>query len=303
MILEVYGSNLASEPSYVRPAVVPALEMCGVRVLLGSVPAELLYVSSRQINFKIPAGAPTETFVPLRVCAGVVCSTPVPMWFSTRTALLSLERPASVHMPIWIHVDPPPPYFLSYPCWSGPWMPPGYELEVRRRGGLMAPIPQPPPPPNWDETAAQGCGDRTARSSLPLHLLYPFDEPGAYSVRFTAREQNRILYRSEWTGFVVGPFSEERRDAWLRTLDSEIRMNSRGVVSDIIPSLLAWPDKKSLAILLRVIPANTMRCSNFDCIKLGFGRAALGWFDEALLRAQVPTERLRRLCPPGGKCR
>ena len=133
-MLVLYRGHLASEPVCGRPTVQPALEICGVRVLIGTSPAELLYVSSSQINFKIPGGVPMEQFAPLRVCVGPVCSDPLPMWFSSRTALLSLERPAYVHMPVWIRVDAPPPYVVSYPCWNGPWMPSIYEFEVRRNG-------------------------------------------------------------------------------------------------------------------------------------------------------------------------
>jgi hypothetical protein len=297
----LYGAHLAPDPVCGQPTVQPALELCGVRVLIDTTPAELLYVSSGQINFKIPTDVPTDGFALLRVCVGAVCSSPVRMWFSTRTALLSLEKPAYVHMPVWIHVDPPPPYLVSYPCWNGPWMPSGDEFEVRRGGSLLPAVPQPSPPANW--TSAEPCVGPTGWSSLPLHLLYRFDEPGTYSVRFTAKKDGHILYRSEWTGIVVAPSSEERREAWLRALDSEININSRSIVSDTIPSLLAWPDEKTLAVLLKIIPANTTQCRNFDCIKLGFGRAALAWFDDALLRTQVPPERLLRLCPPEGSCK
>ena len=66
-----------------------------------------MYVSETQINLKIPEELPTEGFIPIQVCAGKVCSDPVTMRFSARTALLTLERPAYVHMPVWINVDAP----------------------------------------------------------------------------------------------------------------------------------------------------------------------------------------------------
>lgn len=301
MVLMLYGGHLAPQSVCGQPAVQPARELCGVRVLLDTVAAELLYVGESQINFKIPEDAPAERYAPLRVCVGAVCSAPVSMWFSTRTALLSLEKPAYVHMPVWIHVDPPPPYSVTYPCLNGPWTTPGYEFEVRRNGRSLDPAPQPPPPTK--RAGAAQCDAPTGRSSLPLHLWYRLDEPGTYSVRFTAREADQSRYQSEWTDIVVGAFSEEKHDAWLQSLESEIEMNSRGIVSDTIPSLLAWPDEKALAVLLKIIPANTDVCTNFDCMKLASGLAALAWFDDALLRAQVPAELLRHLCPLEGKCR
>jgi hypothetical protein len=301
MVLTLYGGHLASEPVCGQTKTQPALEFCGVRVLIGTGPAELLYVSSGQINFKIPADVPAEGFASMRVCVGTVCSAPLPMFFSTHTALLSLEKPAYVHMPVWIHVDPPPPYFVSYPCLAGPWMPPGYEFEVRRNGMLLPPVPQPVPGAN--RASPGGCDDRTLAGSLPLHLLYRFDESGTYSVRFTATKSGQILYRSDWTDIAVAAYSEESRDAWLQSLASAIKGNSREIVTNVIPSLLAWPDGKALSVLLKVIPANTTHCTNFDCIKLFSSIAALAWFNDALLRAQIPQDRLLLLCPPVGKCR
>jgi hypothetical protein len=301
MVLTLYGAYLAPEPVCGQPAVKPAPQLCGVRVLLGEVPAELLYVSAGQINFTIPDDAPTESLAPLRVCVGELCSLPLPMWFSTRTALLSQEKPAYVHMPVWIRVDPPPPFAVSYPCWNGPWMPPGYRFEVSRSGELMAPIEQPPFPAI--QGTADPCKSMTSGSSLPLHLLYRFDESGTYSIRLTAAKEGQVLYRSGWTDIVVGPSSEERRDAWLRSLQSGAETNSWSIVSETIPSLLASPDEKTLAVLLTAIPADLSQCSNFDCIKLAFGRAALAWFDDKLLRAQIPPDRLRKLCGPEGNCR
>ena len=77
MVLTLYGRHLASEPVCGQPKAQPALEFCGVRVLMGASPAELLYVSSGQINFKIPSDAPTEGYALLRVCVGMVCSAPL----------------------------------------------------------------------------------------------------------------------------------------------------------------------------------------------------------------------------------
>ena len=67
--------------------------------------------------------------------------------------------------------------------------------------------------------------------------------------------------------------------------------------------MLAWPDEKALAVLLKVIPSDAWGCMNWDCVRLAVGRAALAGFDETLLRREIPRERLIQLCPPSGQCK
>ena len=303
MVLELWGQNLAPVPwcgqEQIPKGLLP-LEICGVRVLIGPRPAELMYVSGGQINLRVPADVPAEGFAPIQVCVGTVCSAPVAMRFSASTALLTLEQPAYVHMPVWIDVDAPAPYFVPYPCAYWPWNLPGYEFEVLRNGHPLAPIPQPSPPSTSAVAPADHCDGPTLRGRLPLHLLYRFEEPGTYSVRFTARKNGEILYQSDWTNIEIEPFSEEKREEWLRSLEATLSQRS---VNDVVPSLLAWPDERALAVLSKVIPADTSRCMNFDCVRLAFGRAALAGFDGALLCREIPQGRLLQLCPPGGTCK
>jgi uncharacterized protein (TIGR03437 family) len=85
MVVELYGQHLAPEP-WCGQARMPKTpyprEICGVRVLVGSSPSELLYVGPAQINLKIPADAPVEGTSPFQVCIGKVCSATVAMQFS-----------------------------------------------------------------------------------------------------------------------------------------------------------------------------------------------------------------------------
>lgn len=300
MILELWGKNLApinwcgEEQAHKAPL---PHEICGVRVLIGSHPAELMYVSGGQINLRISEGVPNEGMVPIQVCVGKICSSPVEMQFSTRIAVLSLEQPAYIRMPVWIHVDAPAPYFVSYPCGFQPWSFHGYEFEVLYKGQPFASLPQKPRHPN--AIADAECTGPTVRSSLPLHLLYRFEEPGQYSIRFTARKNGQILYRSDWTDIQIQPFSEQKRREWLKATENEL--NSRGV-GQIVAALLAWPDEEALALLLKLAPANTTMCVNYDCVRLAFVRAGLAGFDQDLLRRTIPENRLRELCPPDGAC-
>jgi hypothetical protein len=52
--------------------------------------------------------------------------------------------------------------------------------------------------------------------------LYRFEEPGTYAIRFTARKDGKILYQSDWTDIEIEPFSEEKREEWLRSLEAEL---------------------------------------------------------------------------------
>ncbi len=301
MIVELWGRNLAS--GVCGPIREPyPLDLCGVHVLIDSRPAELLYVSSYQINLRIPADLPADGFLPIQVCNGTVCSVPVVMQFSSRTAVLSLQRLAYVHMPVWIHVDAPAPYDVPYPCPQWPWGFRGIEFQVRHNGRDLAPLPQPSPP----DQAFGGSSDTCfplLQGVLPLHLLYRFDEPGEYNIRLTARKGTEILYQSDWTPIRIDPFSERQRDEWLRSTEATVQANDVNAVLDVVSSLLAWPDEKALAILLKLIPAETGACAGYGCTISMFSRTALAAFDPALLQREIPRERLRALCPPDGSCR
>jgi hypothetical protein len=110
-------------------------------------------------------------------------------------------------------------------------MPSACEFEVRRNGRSLAPIPQPSPPPNWAGTSAEPCDGPTIRSSLPLHLFYRFNEPGTYCTATDGQEGRPDSPPVGVTDILIEPFS----DAWLQSLDSKIKMNSRSIVSDVIP--------------------------------------------------------------------
>ena len=299
MVLELYGQNLAPDPScgnerFPKPPL--PLEHCGVRVLVGSSPAGLMYVSAHQINLTIPAGAPAEGSAPIRVCVGAVCSAPVMMRFSTYTAFLTLESPASVHLPVWIDVDAPSPFLISYPCAEWPWSFEGYDFEVLREGRPLGRLPRPP----RLSGGPGSCLGHDGHGRFPLHLLYRFDKPGLYSVRLTARKGADVLYQSAWTTIRIEPFSAEKRDAWLRSMEAQIGQHG---LEYVVPSLLAWPDEKALAIVLKIIPENLSRCRDYDCVRLALGRSALAGFDDRLLRRVLPPSRLSSLCPPQGNCK
>jgi len=138
---------------------------------------------------------------------------------------------------------------------------------------------------------------------MPIHLLYHFDQPGVYSVRVTGilpdpANPNAQVFQSDWTDITVAPESDAARDQWLQSMAQQVKSAPReALLTDVIPSLLAWPDEKALAILLPLLDLppgdRTGR----------FARSALAGFSDDVLRRLIPPDRLLSLCPPDGRCR
>lgn len=231
MIVELWGENLAPPSCRADRVAIEKIPpaACGVRVLIGSREAELLYVSSGQINLKIPADVPAEGTELFQVCAESLCSAPVAMHFSVHTALLDLAEPAYVHMPVWIHADVPSQYTVAYPCGEWLWDFGGYDFEVTRNGQALPKLAAPARPASEVNRPASGigpwigpvppggCAAISLNGEFPLHLLYNFDEPGTYSVRLTAREKGAVVYQSDWTDIEIQPFSEEKHRAMTKS--------------------------------------------------------------------------------------
>ena len=112
-------------------------ELCGVQVFLGDRPVGLLYVQQAQINFKVPQDAPMEGTAPLRVVYQGRGSAAAEMRFGLDLATLSLEQPAHVGGPVWLHIQAPsfPAYGdLRYPVGLQPADFGCHQVEVRRDG-------------------------------------------------------------------------------------------------------------------------------------------------------------------------
>jgi uncharacterized protein (TIGR03437 family) len=76
-------------------------------VLIGDQPAGLLFVSEKQINFKVPQDSPENGIVDLRVVRMGQSSPPVAMDAGFEKTIISLEQPAYAGMPVWLKVDLP----------------------------------------------------------------------------------------------------------------------------------------------------------------------------------------------------
>ncbi len=79
-------------------------ELCGIEVLFGEMAAGLLYAQERQINFEVPQEAAMEGIAPLQVVHQGRRSVVVKVRLGIEAATLSLEQPAHIGGPVWIHI-------------------------------------------------------------------------------------------------------------------------------------------------------------------------------------------------------
>ncbi len=291
MIMTLYGENLGPESGCNQP--IPPNgpyppEACGVRVLVDGRASGLLFVGPKQINFKFPDEAPEEGSAPLQVCVRDTCSDRVMLRFSLRKAFLHLQGHAYVHMPVWIQVDQPWGD-IRYPYSIFPLNLGGVEFEVLYKGE-----PFPPARTAIGSHGSTAAPPDSPRGRLPLHLIYRFDQPGTYSVRFTGRNYEypgaiEIATQSDWTEILVEPYSDAQRAAWLALEAAKARSASAGeLAGDIIPSLLAWPDDGALAVLLTLM-------DNPDGLVRESACSALELFDQDVQRRVIPANRWQDL--------
>jgi hypothetical protein len=286
MIATLYGDDLGPELQCPEP--IPQngpypLEACGARVLVDGRASGLLFAGSKQINFKIPLEAPEDGLAPVQVCVREVCSDPVVFRFSLRKAFIRVQGHAYVHMPVWIDVDQPATSGISYPYGVFPMDFGGNELEVFYKGEPLAKREPFAPIGTLIGPGGTVAPQDSPRERLPLHLIYRFDEPGVYSVRYTARPDKGI--QSDWTDIVVEPYSAAQHAVWLEAEAAKARTASAGeLVGDIIPSLLAWPDDAALSVLLTLV-------DNPDGLVRQYARMSLVLFHENVQRRVIPLYR------------
>jgi hypothetical protein len=292
MIMTFYGANLGPEPWCNQPIPVNGpypVEACGVRVLVDGRPAGLMFVGAKQTNFKIPEEAPEDGAAPIEVCVRDACSDPVVFRFSLHKAFLHLLGHAYVHMPVWIEIEQPwgdirYPYSIFLLNFGGA------ELEMFHNGEPVAPFRTSIATPSGGTSAPKD----SPSGRLPLHLLYRFDEPGVYSVRFTGRGYKypgatEVKTQSDWTDIVVEPYTAAQRLAWLESEAAKARTATVGeLVGDVIPSLVADPDEAALSVLLTLV-------DHPDGMVRQYARMSLDFFDEQVQKRVIPANRWQDL--------
>jgi hypothetical protein len=193
-------------------------------------------------------------------------------------AALSLEQPAYVNGPVWIHIQALRPdgyVYVGYPVGIAPGDFGCHDVQVRRRGTTLPRIPQSPS----IGASSQGllCGsiglpgrEIGHQNRLPLHLWYRFDKPGAYEVKYTG-----------WRA-IAGPPGAPRQvsaeTAWTRIEIQPAKLwkprpppqDPAEAISDYLPSILGFPDDAHLRLVIEYLyhPNETVR--RYDALGLDY---------------------------------
>jgi hypothetical protein len=299
----IFGANLSRSPgspgctaqNTMDPATYKT-DLCGTRVLVGGIEAKLIFVSPGQINFVLPDHPWENELVSVQVIHDDLASAVVPVHFGFNRPIISLALPAFAGMPVWVRVEKPwGKGWLRYPFRTEPWsLGPG-QFDVRFQGqelGTLSLLPYPPltfgrmiglpreVPPKY-------------LYRVPLHLVYPFDRPGTYQVRYTEyrnwpRTAEKTIYQqSEWTDIEVLPSTLEQRRAWLQALAASPPEETVELLSNFLPSLLAARDEPALRLLAPYVESP-------DSLVRQYAAYALNYFDSGLLQRVLPDRRPQR---------
>ena len=230
----------------------------------------------------------TLTFALLAVIISTVAHAQA---FPVQNLHLSLDQPVYTRLPVWIKVDLGYQYEARYPYREDPSDFGPNEIEIKRGSEAILPrsFPQFGNFPGSGILDGSAAPPNAATNRLPLHLKYPIDTPGTYSVRWTAvrhvlvgkRLTRVVVARSDWLTFEVKPSTSEQREAWLEKELAAVPGDPGPLVGDFLPSLLvASPDPRVLRTVLEQLYSK-------DQLVSAYALSSVDLFHEDDLRAQA----------------
>ena len=191
-------------------------------------------------------------FLTLSLLAAVSCLG------QTTEASVALEAPARVGLPVWLKISTRNE--IRYPFYTVPDWHTCYDVEVRKDGRPLSRF-QPPPTAIAQIIVFAGniCGGLYLPGklqhpgSIPLHVMYRFDQPGVYEVRYVERmpwgEPNAPNLVSPWTRIEIQAGTPAERAQWLAEISSHAPSDATGLLTGYLPDILGVPDDRSLQLL------------------------------------------------------
>ncbi|MBS1856051.1 MAG: hypothetical protein JST11_11845 [Acidobacteria bacterium] len=290
----IFGADLSASPGCsARNLMDPSTyktELCGTRVLVGGIEARLIAVMPGQINLVLPDHPWEDELVDFQIVRDGRASAAVPVYFGFNRPVVSLAAPAFAGMPVWVRVEKPwGRGWLRYPFYTEPWdIGPG-SFEVRFQGRelpILSLLPYPPPGFGMMLGLPREVPPRYLHR-VPLHLVYPVEQPGTYQVRYTEYRdgpesvKKTVYLQSDWTVIEILPSTAGQRRAWFQALTAAPPDDTVELLSNFLPSLLAVRDEASLRLLGPYLEVS-------DPLVRQYAAYALNYFDSNLLHRVLP---------------
>lgn len=254
----IHGTGLSNgsctAPQETTPDKYPR-ELCGVQIVIDGYPAPLNFVSETQVNFFAEEISETPGNVSLRhVLGGQTVIVALPR--GPLPVRLSLRDDLRVGLPVWLEVKIPNRP-VQFPVTEHPQRWRCHEVEVSRNGEVLAQRALADGIMAISEIGPCGMvglpGIPTITNRLPLHLLYPFDQAGDYTVHYVLRQDEKpggpAVVESERVNFHLDAAAPELRSQWLSSLIAPAVAVE--LVTDYLPSIGGYPDAQTQQLLDR----------------------------------------------------
>lgn len=204
---------------------------------------------------------------------------------------VTIDQPAYVGEPIWIHIEPRGK--IHYPFRTAIGDIGCNRLELLHEGTLV-------PPSELESRGDQNgalCGWvaplNAPADRLPLHILFPKLPPGKYAVRWITQipgSQMRMVdsIASDWTTFAVEAAPAGQPEVWLRGLLAHVPSDPGAIAGDYIPNLTAAaPDARAMRAIAQQLYSESQ-------VVAQLAASALQFFPQdqlnALIRQQIHKE-------------
>ena len=181
---------------------------------------------------------------------------------------IAVDQPVYTGQPLWVRAIAGPLWNIRYPFRGAAQDIGCNRLEVKRNGVLLKPHPV----SGADSGDGIVCGSAAPAGSpenrLPLHVLYPLNVTGVYSVRWTEitdgpyNADPKPRAQSDWLTFEVLQATPEQHESWIRNLLAHPPEDDGHLAGDFLPSLLAAePDPRALNTFVKYLYADNLMVS------------------------------------------